>query len=149
MTTFWNLIREMGQIDNQFSEIAKGLSSNSVRNVFLPGVSSRHFPMMNVFSGEDEIVVEALAPGIDVENLKVSAFKDKLVVSGEKMALEVEEDMFHRNERSAGKFMRTIELPVPIDADRVEAEYNDGILKISLPKAEEAKPRQIKIKTGS
>jgi HSP20 family protein len=72
--------------------------------------------------------------------------RDKLTISGEKAKLDVSDDKFHRNERAAGKFTRTIEVPAPIDADGVEAEYKQGILRITMPRAEEAKPRQIDIK---
>ena len=102
--------------------------------------------MMNISSDDQNIVVEALAPGLDTESLKVTALRDKLTISGEKAKVKVDGDKFHRNERSAGKFTRTIELPNPIDPDKVQAEYNSGILKITLPKAEEARPRQIEIK---
>ena len=104
--------------------------------------------MMNVSADEEKITVEALAPGIDVENLKVSALREKLTISGEKIKLDIPEEKIHRSERSAGKFVRTIELPVPIEPEKVEAEYVNGILRITMPKAEEAKPKQISIKVN-
>jgi len=145
--TIWNFLKEMDQLQSQLGELARLNSiSGWPRMAFLPGVSARHFPMMNISSDDQNIVVEALAPGLATESLKVTALRDKLTISGEKAKINVDSEKYHRSERSAGKFTRTIELPIPIDPDRVQAEYNNGILKISMPKAEEAKPRQIEIK---
>ncbi|PKL43817.1 MAG: molecular chaperone [Candidatus Riflebacteria bacterium HGW-Riflebacteria-1] len=147
--SIWNFLKEMDQLQSQIGELAR---LNSVagwpRMSFLPGVSSRHYPMMNISADDQNIYVEALAPGLDSQSLKVTAVRDKLTISGEKATTKVASEKFHRNERSAGKFTRTIELPTQINPDQVAAEYNSGILKITLPKAEEAKPRQIEIKVN-
>lgn len=147
--TIWNFLREMDRLQSQLGGLARLNSTTGwPRMSFLPGVSARHFPMMNVSADDQNIYVEALAPSLDSQNLKVTALRDKLTISGEKATVEVASEKFHRNERSAGKFTRTIELPTLIDSDKVEAEYKNGILKITLPKAEEAKPRQIEIKVN-
>jgi len=147
--SIWNFFKEMEQLQSQIGELARlNAWENYPRNAFLPGISRRHFPMMNVSADEEKITVEALAPGIDVENLKVSALREKLTISGEKIKLDIPEEKIHRSERSAGKFVRTIELPVPIEPEKVEAEYVNGILRITMPKAEEAKPKQISIKVN-
>lgn len=147
--SIWNFLNEMENLQLQLNSFAKENSWHGMpRSAFLPGLSSRHFPMMNVSADENNVVVEALAPGLDVENIKVSALKDQLTISGEKKNLETKDEKYHRSERSTGKFVRTIELPTAINPDAVEASYTNGILKITMPKAEEAKPRQISIKVA-
>jgi HSP20 family protein len=144
--SIWNLLKEMEHLQNQMGELANANFKQWPKLAFLPGVSARHFPLLNLSSDDQNVYVEALAPGVNTDTLKVTALKDKLTISGEKTRLEVEEDKFHRSERAAGKFSRTIELPVPTNPDAVSAEYKNGIIKITIPKAEEAKPKQINIK---
>jgi HSP20 family protein len=151
MTIFYNMFNDLDHSNKSlFANLVRLINdANPASNgLFDSGMQVKRFPRINVASTEDAVIVEAMAPGIDVETLKVSAFKDRLILDGERVEPEAEVERYHRKERVAGKFMRTIELPVPIDADAVEAEYTHGILKVTLPKAAEARPRQIKIKAN-
>jgi len=98
----------------------------------------------------DHVYIEALAPGLDPNAIDLSVVRNVLTISGEKRrhAEDIKPEAFHRNERAAGKFIRTIELPVEVNADQVKAEYKHGILMVTLPIAEAAKPKQISIHVG-
>jgi HSP20 family protein len=117
---------------------------------FLPGRSSRAYPLMNISEDKDNLYVDALAPGLEPETLNVSVTGDQLVISGEKKPLpkSVKPELVHRSERSAGHFARSLSLSVGVEGDHVQATYADGLLKIVLPKVEAAKPKQITVKVG-
>ena len=95
---------------------------------------------------KDYVYIEALAPGIDPRALDLTAVRNTLTISGEKTGPSgVAAEAVHRSERAAGRFVRTIDLPVDVDSGNVSAKYADGLLLITLPKAEEAKPKQIQV----
>lgn len=118
------------------------------RTAFLPGRAARAYPLVNVGEDADHVYVEALAPGLDPGSLELSVVRDTLRIAGEKQAIsaDIKPEAYHRNERSAGKFVRTITLPTEVDGDKVNAEYKNGLLRIALSKAEAAKPKQITVK---
>ena len=117
---------------------------------FLPALGARSYPLMNVGEDKDNVYVEALAPGLNPDSLEISVQQGQLRIAGEKPSItpEVKAEAYHRSERSAGRFVRTIQLPTDVDADKVKAQYKNGLLLITLPKAEEAKPKQISIEVA-
>lgn len=113
---------------------------------FLPGVSARTYPMLNVAEDKDHLYVEALAPGLEPGTLEITVQDGQLRVAGEKPALkDIKAEAFHRSERGAGRFVRTLTLPAAVETDKVTAQYKNGLLLITLPKAEAAKPKQITV----
>jgi HSP20 family protein len=107
------------------------------------------FPALNVWSNDQSIVVTAEIAGLDPENLSITVQDDHLSLRGSRSSKECAEgEIFHRRERGCGEFSRTISLPFKIEADKVDAVYRDGILKVTLPRIEEEKPAKIKIKTA-
>ena len=113
---------------------------------FLPGTGARQYPRVNLAENAEGYLAEALAPGVDPASFDVSVKDNVLTISGEKSAPPgVASDAFHRTERSAGRFSRSVELPAEVDAEKVSAAYRDGILTVTLPKAPEARPRRIDI----
>ena len=107
------------------------------------------FPLMNVTEGTDDFYVRAELPGLKADDLDISVTGDTLTITGErKLPGEDEKARYHRREREAGKFSRIVTLPAQIDTAKVEARCADGVLTITLPKAEEAKPKQIAVKSA-
>ena len=111
-------------------------------------VSAGVFPPLNVTQDNDNFYVRAEVPGIKPDELSISAIRNRLSLAGKReIPREHERVSYHRKERAEGSFNRTLTLPTEIDADKVDAQYADGILTLTLPKAEETKPRQIKVRT--
>jgi HSP20 family protein len=103
-------------------------------------------PALDVFEDKDNLFVKAELPGMKRDDIEVSLRDNTLSISGERKAENKQTDAeVYREERSFGRFQRTISLPAPVTSDKVKAEYKDGILTITLPKTEEAKPRQIDV----
>jgi len=106
------------------------------------------FPPINITQDSDHYYVRAEIPGIVASDLSISALRNHVSISGKReLPNEQEHASYHRRERAEGTFNRTVTLPTLVDSDRVEARYTDGILTLVLPKASEAKPRQIVVKT--
>lgn len=103
------------------------------------------FPPLNVFAKGDDIVLVTEVPGVKKADLKVEVKDNTVRIAGTKESAPNERVSLHRRERPAGKFDRTLTLPVDIDPDRVKAECRDGILALYLPRAERSKPRSISI----
>lgn len=103
------------------------------------------YPSLNVFrKGEDFVVITEL-PGVRKADLDVEVKNNTLLIAGTKSVTYDEKASLHRRERVSGRFDRTVTIPADIDADKVRAEYHDGILALYLPRAEHDKPRAIKI----
>ncbi len=103
-------------------------------------------PAVDIFETENSIVLKAELPGIDPKDVEVRVEDNTLYLKGErKFEKETKDENYHRVERSYGSFARSFSLPNSIDADKVVAEYKDGVLNLTLPKREEAKPKTIRI----
>jgi HSP20 family protein len=103
-------------------------------------------PALDVHEDKDQFTVSLEVPGLKREDINVHLEDGALVISGERKEEAVSEDTeVHRRERYYGKFSRALTLPTAVAADKVKAAYKDGILTVKLPKAEEAKPKQIDV----
>ncbi len=105
------------------------------------------FPAINIWLGQEDAIVTSELPGIDPGKLDISVVNDVLKLSGSREAPAAKEgETYYRQERSSGAFSRTFQLPFTVDASKVEAKYEKGILQIILPRAEAAKPKKIAVK---
>ena len=103
------------------------------------------YPPLNVFRKGDDFIVIAEIPGVQKSDLDVQVKSNTIRLAGNKSVVYPDKASLHRRERLAGRFDRTVSLPVEIDADGVKAEYNDGVLALWLPRAERDKPKSIPI----
>jgi HSP20 family protein len=102
--------------------------------------------VVDVFEEKDDIVVKAEIPGIDKDNIEVNLSDHILTIKGQKKKEEeVKEENYYRSERSYGSFVRTLELPKEVHADKVKANFKNGVLEVRMPKTEEAKAKEIKV----
>ena len=116
--------------------------------LFDPATSGEVFPPMQITENEDGFHVRAEIPGIKPSDLVITALRNRLTVEGRReIAPENGKVSWQRKERAEGAFSRTVTLPDEIDADKVEARYEHGVLSLTLPKAAAAKPRQIEVKS--
>ena len=102
-------------------------------------------PALDLYQNNDNIVAVVELPGMRKEDIEISLQDGTLIISGERKEERTEENGATRTERATGKFRRSITLPTRVDVNKVSATYKDGILTVTLPKAEEAKPKQIQI----
>jgi HSP20 family protein len=103
-------------------------------------------PPVDIYETENDIVLKAELPGVDPKDVEVKVEDNTLYMKGERrFEKEVKNESYHRVERSYGSFARSFSLPNSISTDKVKAEFKDGLLTLTLPKREEAKPRTVKI----
>jgi len=128
------------EFDRQFSEWWGNLADVAPR-----AVTGRAFPAINVWEQGDTLFAEAEVPGLKSENLEIAVVGSELTIKGDRPDGGQNGQTFHRRERGVGPFTRVLRLPVEVDAARVGASMTDGVLSITLPKHEAARPRKIQV----
>ena len=104
-------------------------------------------PAVDLYEEKDDIVVKAELPGMEKDNIEVNLSDNRLTIKGEKKKEEeVQKEGYYRSERSYGSFVRTLELPSEVQTEKVKAAFKNGVLEIRLPKTEEAKKKETKVK---
>ena len=131
---------EMERAQRDMNKLIKSFASDRSRETA--------FPAINAWTTEDEEVVTAEMPGVNPNEIEITIANEVLTISGERKAGESDEEVrYHRRERAIGKFSRSIQLSFPVTSDSVSAHYENGILTVTLPRAEADKPRKIAVKS--
>ncbi|GJQ19696.1 MAG: molecular chaperone [Bacteroidia bacterium] len=148
----WNPTREtsfpseLWNIHREFDRLFDSLMRGGIQDDGTFGLSM-WTPPVDIHEKEDEYVVKVELPGVKKDDVKITLESNILTIRGEKkQETEEKSENFHRMERTYGSFQRSFTLPTSVKSDKIDAGYKDGILTITLPKAEEAKPKQIEVK---
>lgn len=111
-----------------------------------PSATTAWSPAVDIFETEGEIIVKAEVPGMERKDITLHLENNVLTLKGERrFEKETKDENYHRIERSYGGFSRAFAIPATVDEEKIRAEYKDGVLKIVLPKKDQAKPKQIRI----
>jgi HSP20 family protein len=141
---FWDTARQLSSLRDEIDRLFESPLS-WFENGSQP-FSGGWVPAIDVYEDKDHVFVRAEVPGMKKDEIDISLHEGVLTLSGErKLEKEYDKAQSHRVERFVGRFQRSITLPHPVEAKNVRATYKDGILAVTLPKAEEAKPKQISV----
>jgi HSP20 family protein len=136
----------VGRLSDLRDEIDRLFESPLAELTRTSNVLSGWTPALDVYEQKDHFIVKAELPGMKKEDITVSLHDGSLSISGERKSETKHEDAeVYRAERFFGRFQRTVTLPAPVAPDKVKAQYKDGVLTVTLPKTEEAKPKQIDV----
>jgi len=144
--TRWEPFREFATLQDRMNRLFRE-TYNENQDQSL--TTSSFAPAVDVYEDEHNVTLKIEVPGIEEKDIDVRIENNTLTVHGErKIEKEEKEENYRRVERQYGSFTRTFNLPTTVDAEKVSANYDKGVLKISLPKKAEAKPKQIKVNVG-
>jgi HSP20 family protein len=146
---FWSPFQQLNRLRNEIDR----LFGSPFEDLTTPETTSFFegwAPSVDLYEDKDKFMIRAELPGMKKDDIEVSATGDTLTISGEKKREEESKEGqdTYRAERFFGRFQRTITLPAPIDASKVQAQYKDGLLTVTVPKAEEAKRKQIEVRVS-
>ena len=146
--TRWDPFREFTTVQDRLNRLFRDSYGSEDRDETL--ANSGFAPAVDVYEDEHNVTLKVQVPGIDEKDIDIRIENSTLTVHGErKFEKEEKEENFRRVESSYGSFTRSFTLPTTVDAEKVTADYSKGVLKITLPKKAEAKPKQIKVNVGS
>jgi HSP20 family protein len=143
----WDPLRELNEFSSRFSNAFASEGRNRNENGWF--TKAQWAPLVDISEDEEEYLIRAELPGLEKDHVKVTVENGTLMISGERaMEREDENLKYHRVERSYGNFIRAFSLPNDADGAKIRAEFKNGILKVHLPKSEDAKPKSIEIKVN-
>lgn len=147
--TRWDPFRELDELQTRLSALfgRAPVRKNGSKDEAL--AVAEWAPVVDIVEDENEYLIKAELPEVKKEEVKVTVQDDVLTISGERMFEKEEKGRkYHRMERAYGSFARSFTLPEDADGEKVAAEFKDGVLKVHLPKSEQAKPKSIEVKIG-
>jgi len=141
----WDPFRDLNILQDRMNRLFED-TGRGIRRGEEPAATTIWSPAVDIYETEGEIVVQAELPGMDRKDISLNLENNVLTIRGDRQfKKETKEDNYHRIERSYGGFSRSFSIPTSVDEDKIRADYKDGVLRIALPKKEQAKPKQIQI----
>jgi len=140
----WDPFRDLNMLQDRMNRLFEDAGRNWKSDE--AASTTTWSPAVDIFETESEIVVKAEVPGMERKDITLNLENNVLTLRGERRFLkEAKEENYHRIERSYGGFSRAFSIPATVDEEKIRADYQDGVLKIVLPKKEQLRPKQIKI----
>jgi HSP20 family protein len=140
----WDPVRDMVTLREKMNRLFEDVFTGQSEGKEL--AASTWAPAVDIFETENDLVMTAEVPGIDEKDIEIKIEDNTLILKGaRKFEKETKEENYHRIERSYGSFYRAFTLPNSIDPEKIQAEHENGVLKITMPKRTELKPRKVKI----
>jgi len=136
---FFDVEKTLNEMDRIFNAVGRPLNLRSVPR--------GTFPAVNVYDRGNETVLVAEMPGVRSEDVDLTVVGDSITLQGHREEQSAENEQYYRRERPMGVFTRTVTLPAAVNPEKVKAEYHDGVLRVSMEKAEQAKSRKVEIKS--
>lgn len=135
--------REIAKLQNEMNTLFERFFGRS-----FPFTRVQSYPAINMYHDNDNVYITAELPGVKIEDLDITLEEDSLTLKGQRFSDSGDDISYHRKEREEGQFNRVISLPVRIVPEEGKATMKNGVLVVTLPKAEEAKPKKIEIKVS-
>lgn len=147
--TRWDPLSELTSLQDRLNQFFNQPIHGPGRGMEQSLLAANFIPPVDIYEDDHNITIQTEIPGVQQEDIDVRLENNVLTITGErKLENEEKKQNFHRIERQYGKFMRSFTLPNTANPDSVNAEFNDGVLKVSVAKREESKPKQIRIAAG-
>ena len=146
--TRWDPSREMEELQNRLSNLFGRTPARLAEGKEESITVAEWAPLVDITEDDKEYIIKTELPEVKKEDVKVAVENGLLTIVGERKFEKEENKKYHRVERAYGRFVRSFIVPDAVDADKVSAEFKDGVLKVHLPKSEKTKPKQIEVKVA-
>lgn len=141
MTTRWDPFRELSTLQDRINRVF----NDQITRGESEGAAKTWAPVVDILEDENDLIVRAELPGINREDIDVEVTSESLTIRGERKLDDQSKEKYLRVERAYGPFQRSFSIGVPVQPDKIKAAYRDGVLEVTIPKAEAVKPKKIEI----